>query len=96
MVSRENLEFKGPIRSNEQYCLVGYPLNCTDGHNVDLLISRDINDDFMVITKGVEQDPDLGVKIVHPSLMMVAMPQKAKKRKILMIIPPKHPMMVKM
>ena len=35
---------------------------------MDLLISRDINDDFMVLIKGVEQDPDMGVKIVHPSI----------------------------
>ena len=35
---------------------------------MDLLISSDINDDFMVLIKGVEQDSDLGVKIVHPSV----------------------------
>ena len=35
---------------------------------MDLLISRDINGDFMVLIKGFEQDPDLGVKIVHPSI----------------------------
>ena len=35
---------------------------------MDLLISREINDNFMVLIKGVEQDPDLGVKIVHPSI----------------------------
>ena len=33
-----------------------------------LLISRDINDDFMVLIRGFEQEPDLGVKVVHPSI----------------------------
>ena len=35
---------------------------------MDLLISRDINDDFILLIKGVGQDPYLGVKIVHPSI----------------------------
>ena len=35
---------------------------------MDLLVSREINDDFMVLIKVVEQDPDLGVKIFHPSI----------------------------
>ena len=34
---------------------------------MDLLKSRKINDDVMVIIKGVEQDPDLGMEIVHSS-----------------------------
>ena len=46
--------------------MVGQPLNWRDGDILDLLISRDINDDLMVLIKLVEQDPDLGVKIVHP------------------------------
>ena len=68
IIDPENLEFKGTTRSNNQYCVVRYPLNWRDGDNLDLLISRDINDGFMVIIKGVEQDPDMGVKIVHPSI----------------------------
>ena len=60
MMSPENLEFKGSTRGNKQYCVVGQPLDWTDGDNLDLLISRYINYDFMVLIKGVEQDPDLG------------------------------------
>ena len=30
------------------------------------MISRDINYDLSVLIKGVEQDSDMGVKIVHP------------------------------
>ena len=66
MISPEKLEFKGPTRSNKQYFLVGKPLNFSYGYNVDILVSREINDDFMVLIKGVEQDPDMGLKIVHP------------------------------
>ena len=46
--------------------MVGKTLDWRDGINVDLLISGDINDDFMLLIKGVEQDSDLGVKIFHP------------------------------
>ena len=35
---------------------------------MNLLISREINDDFMLLIRGVEQDPDLGARIVHPSI----------------------------
>ena len=66
MITPENLEFKGPTRRNNQFCVVGQPLNWRDGDNVDLLISIETNDYFILPTKGVEQDPDLGVKIVHP------------------------------
>ena len=66
MIAPENLEFKGTTRRNKQYCLVGKTLDWRDGDNLDLLISREINADFMELIKGVEQDPDLGVKIVHP------------------------------
>ena len=68
MIVPENLEFKGTTRRNRQYCGVGQTLDWRDGDNLDLLISRDINDDFMVLIKGVEQDPDLGLKFVHPSI----------------------------
>ena len=68
MISPENLKFKGPIRRNKQYYVVGNPLNWKGRYNVDLLISIEINDDFMVIIKGVKQDPDMRVKIVHPSI----------------------------
>ena len=64
----EHLEFKGPTRRSKQYCVFGKPLDWRDGDNLDLLLSREINDDFMVLTKGVEQDPDMGAKIVHPSI----------------------------
>ena len=35
---------------------------------MDLPIPININDDFMVLIKGVEQNPDQRVKIVHPSI----------------------------
>ena len=66
MIAPENLEFKGIIRRNNQYCVVGQPLDWWDGDDLELLISKYINDDFMVLIKGVEQNPDLGAKIVHP------------------------------
>ena len=66
MIAPENLGFKGPTRTNKQYCVVGKPLNWRGGNNLDPLISRDINDDFMVFIKGVEQEPDLGVLIIQP------------------------------
>ena len=68
MISLENLEFKGTTRSYKQYYAVGKPLDCRDEDNLDLMISRNINDDFMVLIKGVEQDPDMGVKFFHPSI----------------------------
>ena len=66
MIAPENFEFKGPTRGNKQYCVVGKPLYWRDGDRLDLMISIEINDDLMVLIKEVEQDPDLGVKIVHP------------------------------
>ena len=66
IIAPENLEFKGSTRSNKQYCVVGQPLDWRDGDNVYLILSRYINDYFMVFINGVEQDPDLGVKIVYP------------------------------
>ena len=68
MIAPENLEFKGLIRSNNQYFVVMKPLYWRDGDNLDLLISREINDDLIVLIKWVEQDPDMGAKIVHPSI----------------------------
>ena len=68
IISPENLEFKGPTRRNKQYRLVGNPLDWRDGDNLDLLIPRDISDDLMAIIKVFEQDRDLGVRIVHPSI----------------------------
>ena len=35
---------------------------------MDLLISKDINDNFMILIKGVEQEPYLGVKCFHPAI----------------------------
>ena len=66
MIAPENLDFRGPTRINTKYCVVGQPLGCRDGDNLDLLISGYINDDFMVLIKVVEQYPYLGVKTFHP------------------------------
>ena len=68
MITPENVEFKGFTIRNKYYCVVGKPLDRRDGDNADLMISIYINYDFMLLIKGVEQDPDLGVKIVHPSI----------------------------
>ena len=46
--------------------MVEQTLYWRDGGNLDLLLSIDINDDFMVLIKVVEQDPDMGVKTFHP------------------------------
>ena len=46
--------------------MVWQPLDWKDGDNLELLVSREINDDFMVLIKVFEQDPDLGVKNFHP------------------------------
>ena len=48
--------------------MVGQTLKFRDGNNLDQLVSRDINDDLMVIIKVVEQDPDLGVENFYPSI----------------------------
>ena len=68
MISPENLEFKGPTKRNKQYCVVGQSLDWRYGDNVDLIIPIDTNGDLMVPIKGVEQDPDLGVKIINLSI----------------------------
>ena len=65
MIATEHLEFKRSTIRNKQYCVVGQPLNWRGGDIVDLLISIDINDYFMVLIKVFEQDPDIGVKIAH-------------------------------
>ena len=65
MIDPDSLEFKGPTIINKQYCVVGQTLDWRDGNNLDLLTSIEINADFVVLIKVVEQDPDLGVKIVH-------------------------------
>ena len=66
MIAPENLEFKRTTRGNKQYYVVGHTLDWRDEDNLNLLISRDINDYFMLLIKGVEQDPDLGVNCFHP------------------------------
>ena len=48
------MEFKDPTIRNNQYCVVGQTLNCMGGDHLDLLISIEINDYFMVLIKGVE------------------------------------------
>ena len=68
MIAPENLEFKGTTRRNKKYCVVGQPIDWRDWDNMYLLISRDINYDFMAIAKGFEQEPDLGVNFFHPSI----------------------------
>ena len=68
IIALENLEFKGPIRRNKKYCVVGQSLYYRDGDNVNLLILRDINDDFMVLIRGVKQGPDLVANVFHPSI----------------------------
>ena len=55
MIAPENLEFKGPTRRNKQYCVVGQNLNWRGGDNLDLLISRYIYDDFMVLIKELNK-----------------------------------------
>ena len=95
MIAPENSDFKGPTRRNNQYCVVGQPLDWRDEDNLDLLISRDINDDFMVLTKGVEQNPDMGVQIFIHKLTMIARLQIATKRKIITRMTPRHHMMMK-
>ena len=68
MIAPESVGFKCTTIRNTQYCVVGQTLNFRDGDYLELLILRDINDDFMLLIKGVEQDPGLGVKIVHLSI----------------------------
>ena len=68
MITPENLKFKGPTRRNNQYCEVGQPLDWRDGDNLNLLISRETNDDLMVLIKAFEEDPDMGVNFFHPSI----------------------------
>ena len=53
-IAQENLEFKGTTRRNKQYCVVRQPLDWRDVDNLDLLISKDINYDLMLLIKGVE------------------------------------------
>ena len=65
MISPEKIVFKGPTISNKQYCMVGQTLDWRDGDNADLMISIDINENFIVLIRGVEQDSDLGVKCFH-------------------------------
>ena len=61
MIVPENLDFKGPTRRSKQNCVFGQP------YNVNLLISRNINGDLMLLIKGFEQEPDPGVNFFHPS-----------------------------
>ena len=89
------MDFKGPTRRNKQYCVVGKPLDCSGGYNVDLLISRYIDYNIMVLIKGVEQDPGLKVKLLIHKLTMIARIQIVRKRKIRTRIPLRHHMMVK-
>ena len=62
------MDFKGPTRRNNKCFVVRKLLDWRDGDIVDLLTSIEVNDGFVVLFKGGEQDPDLWVKIVHPSI----------------------------
>ena len=68
MIAPENLNFKGPTISNNQYCAVDQPLDWRNGDNVDLLVSRYLNYYCMLLIKGVEKDPNMGVKKFHLSI----------------------------
>ena len=68
MIVPENLEVDGTTRKNNQYFVVGQPLDWRDGGDLYLIISRQVNDDFTLLIKVVEQDPGLGVKNFHPSI----------------------------
>ena len=54
IIAPENLEFKVPTINNNKYCVVRHPLNWRYGDNVDLLVSRYINDYCILIIKVVE------------------------------------------
>ena len=75
--------------------MVDQTLNCRDMNIVYLLIPRDTNDDLMVLIKGFEQDPDLGVKIVHLSIDDDIEAIKMKQSKIMRRMPQRHHMMLK-
>ena len=94
-IAPESLQFKGATRRNKQYFVVDHTLDWRDGDSVDLLISIYINDNFMVLIKGVEKYHDLGVKLFIHKLIMIARLRIATKRKIIMSIPPRHYMMMK-
>ena len=70
-IAPENLEFKGPTRSNRQFCVVIKSPDWKNGYTVDLLISIYINDDFIVLIKEAEQDPVLEVIFfIHQWIMI--------------------------
>ena len=95
MSAQENFEFKGLTIRNKQYSVVGKPLDWKDEDNLELLIQRNTNDDFIVLIKGVEQDHDLRVNFfIHQVMMMIERLQIVAKRKILIIIPPRLHTMV--
>ena len=68
MITPENMEFKCPTRSNKHYCVIGEPLDWRGGDNLNILISIDINEYFMVLIKVFEKDHDMGVNMFHPSI----------------------------
>ena len=68
MIASDILDFKGTTITNNHYCMVGQPLNWRYGNNVNLLISIETNEYFIVLIKEFELDPDMGVKMVHPSI----------------------------
>ena len=94
MLAPDILDFNGTARRNNQYCLVGQPLDWRYGGNLDLLISIEINDDFMVLIKGFEKDPDMGLKLFICKLMMIARLQIVTKKKIIIIMPPRHHILI--
>ena len=60
--------FKVPQEGIRSIVWLVSPIDKRDRGYVDLLVSRDTNDDFMVLVKGFEQDPDLVTKKFHPSI----------------------------
>ena len=76
--------------------MVGQPIDWRDGDNLEVLILIDFNDDFMVLVKGFEQVPDLGVEIffIH-QLMIIARLQMVTKSRIIIRMPQRYHIMVK-
>ena len=95
MIAQENLEFKGPTRWKKHYFMVGQPLDFMDGDKFDLIISIYINANFMILIKGVEQYPDLGENIIHPSIECDSKATDIDTKKIMMIMPTRNHIMVK-
>ena len=62
---------------------------------MDLLVSREINDYFLVLIKGFEQEPDMGVKFFHPSIDDDSKATESEIEGEMIRLPQTHHMMVK-